>query len=214
MLDRYLNKPSAWNVKVKIYKTMIVPVVMYGCETWSLTLRQEHRLRVFKNKVLRRIFEPKRDEVTGEWRKLHNEELHNLYSSPDIIRQVKSRRMRWAGHVARMGEERKVYTVLMGKPDGKRPLGKPRRRWEDGIRMDLREIGWGSVDWIQMAQDRDRCRAVVNTVMNLRVLAPRSWFCWYRLCWVSVSTASVTKPYITLSAESSQPSEYCIMAFD
>jgi hypothetical protein len=81
--------------------------------------------------------------VTGEWRKLHNEELHNLYSSPDIIREVKSRRMRWAGHVARMGEERKVYKVLVGKPEGKRPLGRPRRRWEDGIRMDLREIGLG-----------------------------------------------------------------------
>jgi hypothetical protein len=98
------------------------------------------------NRVLRRIFGPKRDEVTGEWRKLHNEELHNLYTSPDIIRQVKSRRMRWAGHVARMGEERKVYKVLMGKPEGKRPPGRPRHRWEDGIRMDLREIGLGGVD--------------------------------------------------------------------
>jgi hypothetical protein len=99
------------NVKVKIYKTIIVPVVLYGCETWSLTLREGHRLRVFKNRVLTRIFGPKRDEVTGEWRKLHNEELHNLYSSPDIIRQVKSRRIRWAGHLARMGEGRKVYKV-------------------------------------------------------------------------------------------------------
>jgi hypothetical protein len=106
------------NVTVKIYKTIILPVVLYGCETWSLTLREEHRLRVFQNRVLRRIFGPKRDEVTGEWRKLHNEELHNLYSSPDIIRQVKSRRRRWAGHVARMGEERKVYKVLVGKPEG------------------------------------------------------------------------------------------------
>jgi hypothetical protein len=94
------------NVKVKIYKTIILPVVLYGCETWSLTLREEHRLRVFENRVPRRIFGPKRDDVTGEWRKLHNEELHNLYSSPDIIRQVKSRRMRWAGHVALVGEER------------------------------------------------------------------------------------------------------------
>jgi hypothetical protein len=93
---------------------------------------------------LRIIFRPKRDEMTGEWRKLHSEELHNLYSSPDIIRQVKSRRMRWAGHVARMGEERKVYKVLVGKPEGKRPLGRPRSRWKDAIRMDLREIGlWG-----------------------------------------------------------------------
>jgi hypothetical protein len=115
-----------------------------------------------------------RDEVTGEWRKLHNEELHNLYSSPDIIRQVKSRRMRGAGHVAHMGEERKVFKVLVGKPKGKRPLGRPRHRWEDGIRMDLREIGLGGVDWIRLAQHRDWLRAVVSAVMNLRVLAPRS----------------------------------------
>jgi hypothetical protein len=111
------------NIKVKIYKTIILPIVLYGCETWSLTLWEEHRLRVFENRVLRRIFLPKRDEVTREWRKLHNEELHNLYSSPDIIRQVKSRRMRWVGHVARVGEERKVYKVLVGKSEGKRPLG-------------------------------------------------------------------------------------------
>jgi hypothetical protein len=114
---------------------------------------------VFENRVLRRIFGPKRDEVTGEWRKLHSEELHNLYSSPDIIRQVKSRRMRWAGHVARMGEETKVYKVLVGKPEGKIPLGRPRRRWEDGIRMDRREIGLEGVHWIRLAQDRDRWRA-------------------------------------------------------
>jgi hypothetical protein len=103
---------------------------------------------VSENRVLRRIFGPKRDEVTGEWRKLHNEELHNLYSSPDIIRQVKSRRMMWAGHMARMGEERKVYKVLVGKPEGKRPVGRPRRRCEDGITMDFGEIGLGGVDWI------------------------------------------------------------------
>jgi hypothetical protein len=158
------------NVKVKIYKTVIMPVVLYGCETWSLTLREEHRLRVFENRVLRRIFGPKRDEVTGKWRKLHNEELHNFYSSPNIIRQIKSRRMRWAGHVARMGEERKLYNFLVGKPEGKRPLGRPLRKWEDGIGMDLGVIGWGRVEWIQLAQDRDRWRAVVN----VRVLAPRS----------------------------------------
>jgi hypothetical protein len=104
---------------------------------------------------------------------LHNEELHILYSSPNIIRQIKSRRKRWAGHVARMGEERNVYRALMGKPEGKRSLGRPRRLWEDGLRMDLREIGWGSVDWIQLAQDRDLWWALVNTVMNLQVLAPR-----------------------------------------
>jgi hypothetical protein len=129
---------------------------------------------VFENRVLRIIFGPKRDEVTGEWRKLHSEELHILYSSPSIIRQIKSRSMRWAGHVAHMGEERNLYKVLMGKPEGKRPLGRPRHRQEDGIRIDLREIGWGSVDWIQMAQDRGRWRALVNTVMNLQVLAPWS----------------------------------------
>jgi hypothetical protein len=98
---------------------------------------------VFGNRVLRGIFGPKRDEVTKEWRKLHSGELHNLYSSPDIIRQIKSRRMRWAGHVARRGEGRNVYRVLVGMSDGKRPLGRQRRRWEEGIKMDLREIGWG-----------------------------------------------------------------------
>jgi hypothetical protein len=102
-------------VRVKIYKTIILPVVLYGCETWSLTLREEHRLRVFENRVLRRIFGPKRDEVTGEWRNMHSGELHNSYSSPDIIRQIKSRRMRWVGHVARTGEGRNVYRVLVGK---------------------------------------------------------------------------------------------------
>jgi hypothetical protein len=110
------------NVKVKIYKTIILPVVLYGCETWSLTLREEHRLRVFENRVLRGIFGPKRDEVTGEWRKLHSEELHNSYSSPDIIRQVKSRRMRWAGHVARMGEE--SVQCFGGKARRKETTGK------------------------------------------------------------------------------------------
>jgi hypothetical protein len=129
------------NVKIKIYKTIILPVVLYGCETLSLTLREEHRLRLFENRVLRRIFVPKRDEVTVEWRRVHNDELHNLYSSPDIIRQVQSRRMKWVGHVARMGKERKVYKGLVGKPEGKRPLGRPRRRWEHEIRMDVGKTG-------------------------------------------------------------------------
>ena len=104
---------------------------------------------MFENRVLRRIFGPKRDEVTGEWRKLHNEELNNLYSSPNIVRVIKSRRMRWAGHVARIGEGRGVYRVLVGKSEGRRPMGRPRRRWENNIRMDLREVGCGCVDWME-----------------------------------------------------------------
>jgi hypothetical protein len=127
----------------KVYKAIILQVVLYGCETWSLTLSEEYRLRVFENRVLGKIFGPKNDEVMGEWRKLHNRELHNLYSSADIIRQIKSRRMRWAGHVPRMGEGRNVYRVLVGKPEGKRPLERPSHRWEDGIKTDLREIVWG-----------------------------------------------------------------------
>jgi hypothetical protein len=155
-------------------KTIILPVVLNGCKTWSLTLREGQGLRVFENRVLRRIFGPKRDDVTGEYRKLHSEELHKLYSSPNIIRQVKSRQMRWAGHVTRMGEARKVYKVLVGKPEGKRPLVRPRRWWEDGIRMDLEKISLVGVDWIRLAQDRNRWRAVVSAVMNLRVLTLRS----------------------------------------
>jgi hypothetical protein len=135
-------------------------VVLYGCETWSLTLREEHRLREFENRVLRRIFGPKRDEVTGEWRKMHNRELHDLYSSPSIIRIIKSRKMRWAGHVARMGANRNAYRLLVEKPEGKRPLGRRRRRWVDDIRMDLGEVGWGDVDWIGLAKDRNRWRAL------------------------------------------------------
>jgi hypothetical protein len=132
-------------------------------------LREEHRLRVFENRVLRRIFGLKRDEVTGSWRKLHNEELHGLYSSPSIVRVNKARKMRWAGHVACMGEVRSAYNILVGRPEGRGPLGRPRRRWEDNIKMYLREIGFVDVDWIHLAQDRDRWRALVKTVMNLRV---------------------------------------------
>jgi hypothetical protein len=113
------------------------------------------------------IFGPKGGEVTGEWRKLHNEELHDLYSSPNLVRVIKSRRMRWAGSVARMEEERGVYRVLVGKPEGKRPLVRPRRRWEDNIRMYLQEVGCGDVGWIGLSQDGDRWRAIVNAVMNL-----------------------------------------------
>jgi hypothetical protein len=115
------------NLKIKIYKTVILPVVLYGCETWSVTLGEEHRLRVFENRVLRKIFGPKREE-DGSWRKLHNNELHDLYYSPNIVRVIKSTRMRWAGHVARMGEGRNAYRVLVGRPEGKRPLGRPRRK--------------------------------------------------------------------------------------
>jgi hypothetical protein len=117
------------NLKIRIFKTIILPVVLYGCKTSSLTIREEHRLGVFENRVLRRIFGPKRDEVTGEWRKLHNEELHDLYSSQSIIRIIKARRMRWMGYVARMGEKRNAYRLLVGKPEGRRPLGRPRRTW-------------------------------------------------------------------------------------
>jgi hypothetical protein len=145
------------NLKIKIYKTVILSVVLYGCETWSLTLREEHRLRVFENRVLMRIFGPKR-EVDGSWKILHNDELHNLYSSPNIVMVIKSRKTRWAGHVARMG-----------RPEGKRPLGRPRGRWEDNIKIDLREIGIDGANWIRLAQDRVQWLAFVNTVMNLRV---------------------------------------------
>ena len=140
-----------------------------GCETWSVTLREEHGLRVFRNRVLRRIFGPRRDGVTGEWRKLHNEELNDQYCSPNIVRVIKSRRLRWAEHVTRKEEGRGVYKVLVGKPDGKRPLGRPRRRCEDNIKMDLEEVGRGCVDWMELLQDRDRWRALVSTVMKFGV---------------------------------------------
>ncbi|KAJ4449643.1 hypothetical protein ANN_01047 [Periplaneta americana] len=138
---------------------------------WNLDFHFERgtEVKVFENKVLRKIFGAKRDEVTGEWRKLHNTELHALYSSPDIIRNIKFRRLRWAGHVARMGESRNAYRVLVGRPEGKRPLGKPRRMWEDNIKMDLREVGYDGRDWINLAQDRDQWRAYVRVAMDLRV---------------------------------------------
>jgi hypothetical protein len=119
--------------------------------------------------VLRRIFEPRRDEITGEWRRLHNEQLNDLYYPSNIVRVIKSRRMRWAGHVARMGEERGVYRILVGKPEGKRPLGRPRRRWVDNIRTDLQEVDCEYMDWIGLAQDRYGWRTLVSALMNLRV---------------------------------------------
>jgi hypothetical protein len=136
------------NVNVKIYKTIILPVVLCECETQSLTVREEHRLRVLENRVLERIFEPKRDKITRKWRKSHNGELHNLYTHPIIIRQIKSKRMSWVGHMACMGEKRKVYKVLMGKPKVKRLLGRMRHSWENGIKMDLWETRWKGVVWI------------------------------------------------------------------
>ena len=129
-------------MQIKIYITIILPVVLYGCETWSLTLREERRLRVFENRVLRRIFGPNRDEVTGEWRKLHNEELNDLFCSPNILRVITSRRMRWAGKVACIWDSKVVNRVLVEKTEAKISLGKPRRKWENNIKMEFREVGW------------------------------------------------------------------------
>jgi len=124
---------------------------------------------VFENRVLRRVFGPKRDEVTGEWRKLHNDELDDLNSAPNIVRVIKLRRMRWAGPVACMGEGRGMYRVLVGKPEVKSPLGRPRHKLEDDIKMDLQEVGCGGIDWIELAPDRNRWWALVNAAMNLQV---------------------------------------------
>jgi hypothetical protein len=169
--DTWIYKCNLTNaLKIKLYRTTILPIVLYACETWLLTLREERKLRVFENMVLRRIFGPRRNKLTGEWRRLHNKELNDFYSSPNIVRVIKWGTMRWAGHVARMGEERGVYRVLVGKPKGKRPLGRPRRRWVNNIRMDLQEVGCRYMDWIGLAQDRDRWRTLVSAVMNLRVL--------------------------------------------
>jgi hypothetical protein len=134
----------------------------------SLTLREERRLRVFENGVLRRVFEL-RGMRWREWRKLHNEEMIDVYSLPNIVLVVKSRRMRWSWYVMPMGEERGVKSLLVRKPEGKRPLGRPRRRWEDNIKMDVQEVGRGCGDWMEFAQDRDGWRALVITVKNLRV---------------------------------------------
>jgi hypothetical protein len=141
------------NTKIKIYRTIILPVVLYGYETWSHTVKEEHRVRVFENRVLRRIFGPKRDEVTGEWRRLHNEELNDLYPSPNIIRVTKSRRMRWAGHVARMVEGRGAYRILVGRPEGRRPLGRPRRKWEIILKWIFKKWDggiWTGLIWLRI----------------------------------------------------------------
>ena len=144
--------------------------MLNACETWSLTLREECRLVVFENRILRRIFGPKRD-ANGERRRLHNEEHHNLYRSPNInvVKVIKSKRLRWAWHVARMEEDRSAFKILTGKPTGKRPLGRPRRRWEDNIRMDLEEICINAGNWVDSTQDRNYWRALVNAALNLRV---------------------------------------------
>jgi hypothetical protein len=163
--SRLLSK----NLKIKIYKILILSVILYACETWSLTLREERRLRLFENRVLRKVFGPEKDEVAREWRKLHNEGLNDLYSLPNIVRVVKSKPMRWAGHVARMVQDRGVHRVLVGKPEGKKLLGRPRHKWEDNIKMDFQEFGGGFGDWMELAQDRDRWRALVGTVRNFRV---------------------------------------------
>ena len=145
--EHFVFQAAIQKFKDNIHRTIILLVVLYGCETWSLTLREKRKLRVFENKVLRRIFGPRRDKVTGDWRRMRNEELNDLYSSPNIVQVTKSR-MRWAGHVAHMGEERGVYRVLVGKLEGRRPLGRPRRRWEDNIRMDLWDVGiWTGLGW-------------------------------------------------------------------
>ena len=151
-MSRLLSK----KLKVKTYKPIIQPVILYGCETWSLTLREEHKIRVFENKILRKIFGAKKDEITGDWRKLHSAELHALYSSLNIIRSLKSRRLRWAGHVAHMEQSRNAYRVLVGKPEGKRRLGRPRHRWDDNIKMDLREMGCDPGERIDLAEDKDQ----------------------------------------------------------
>jgi hypothetical protein len=163
--SRQLSK----NLKIRIYRTIIFPVFLYGCETWWLTLREETKLNVLENMVLRRIFGPRRDEVMGELRRMHNEELNDLYSSSNIVRVIKSRRMIWAGHVARIGEQRVVYRVLVGKLEGKRQLGIPTCMWVDNIRMDLQEVGCVYMDWIGLAQDRDRWWTLVSAIRNLRV---------------------------------------------
>jgi len=153
------------NFRIKIYKTLILPVALHGCETQFLILREERTLSVFGNRVLRKMFGPKREEVAGGWRR----QLHNLYVSLNINWMIKSRKMRWTEHVARMGDMRNEYKIFVVEPERKRPYRRPERRWEGSITMDLREIGWVGVDWIHVAQDGDRWRDLVNTVINFQV---------------------------------------------
>jgi hypothetical protein len=174
-----IPEPSVFSSAVEkrkhgILKTIILPVVLYRCETWSLTLREEHRLRVFENRVLRRIFGLKRDEVTGGWRKLHNEELHNLYSSPAII-MIKFRRMKWAGHVARMGEKRNAYRLLVGKPKGKKLVERSRPRWVDNIKLDLGGIMGvlTGLVWIRIASNGGILRLRGGSLVTAHPVATR-----------------------------------------
>jgi hypothetical protein len=152
-----------------MYRNIILHVSLHGCETWSLKLKEEQRLRVFENRVLRKIFGPKRDKATGEWRRLHNEELYELYSSPNVIRVIKSGRIRWAGRVACMGERRGVYRVLVGRSEERRLLGRPRRGWKGILNRIFKKLDGRAMDWINLAQDRDRWRTLVNAVTNLQV---------------------------------------------
>ena len=158
------------NMKIKIYRTIILPVVLYGCETWSVMLKEECGLRFFENMMLKKLFGTKRGEVAGMWRRLRNKELYALNFSANIIRVIKWRRLRWAGHVARMKTSGGAYGVLVGKLEGSGSLWRPRRRWEDSITLDFQEVVWGGIDRIDLAEEWDRWRAPVNAVLNLRVV--------------------------------------------
>jgi hypothetical protein len=166
--ESFVFQVAIQNTKVRVYRTVVLPFVLYGCETWSLTLREGQRLRVFENRVLRRLFGPTRDEATGEWRRLHNEELNDLYLSPNIIRVIKSRRMRLAGHVPRMGEKRGAYRILVGDLREGDHLRDPGVDGRIVLKWIFKKWDWG-MDWIELAQDRDSWRALVNAVVNIRV---------------------------------------------
>jgi hypothetical protein len=168
--EPFVLSPAVNTVKVSLHKTVTLPIGLCGCETWTLRVREEYKLSVFENGMLRRIFAPNSDGVTGGCRNLHNVELHKLYISPSIIGIIKSRRNKWAGHVARMGEKLIVYRFLVRKPEEKKPLERMRRRWKNNILMDLSELGLSVVDWIGLPQDMHSCLALVKSLMNDWVL--------------------------------------------